>query len=104
MFIFALLPLLAFQTQLGFAYQDRVAQLGGFYPSFWRLFFKSPALAFAVHAGPFLSYHYRLLGKNTWSGAPERIFNAIANTVYAIGSTPKLWWSISKIVFWPQHP
>ncbi|XP_039256775.2 flavin-containing monooxygenase 1-like isoform X1 [Styela clava] len=75
-----------FRRKIGFEYQDRVANLGGFYPILWKLLLRDPKLAFAVCFGPFMSYQYRLFGRHQWKQARERILNAIPNTLYAISS------------------
>uniref|UniRef100_UPI00193A5657 dimethylaniline monooxygenase [N-oxide-forming] 2-like n=1 Tax=Styela clava TaxID=7725 RepID=UPI00193A5657 len=71
-----------FRVTPGFSYQDRIAKLGGFYPAFWKLFIRSPRLAVAVYTSPYMSYHYRLLGRHQWKDAENRIVNAIPNTLF----------------------
>ncbi|GFO11421.1 dimethylaniline monooxygenase [n-oxide-forming] [Plakobranchus ocellatus] len=61
----------------GFAFMDALAMELGFYPSFWKIFFRDPVLAWRTWYGPYLAVQYRLLGPNSqWDKAREMCYKA----------------------------
>ncbi|XP_074652669.1 dimethylaniline monooxygenase [N-oxide-forming] 2-like [Tubulanus polymorphus] len=57
-------------------FQDELASEIGSRPSFFRLLFREPFLAWQVLFGPAFNVQYRLLGRHAWKGAPEACRNA----------------------------
>ncbi|XP_064622279.1 dimethylaniline monooxygenase [N-oxide-forming] 2-like [Lineus longissimus] len=65
----------------GIIYQDKLAEEIGAKPSFFKLLFKMPYLAFLCYFGPAFAVQYRLIGPHPWHGAPAATKAANANTV-----------------------
>ncbi|XP_078578363.1 flavin-containing monooxygenase 5-like [Branchiostoma floridae x Branchiostoma japonicum] len=64
-------------------YTEDIARDIGVKPSFWRLVFRDPSLAFLTYFGPAFPVHYRLQGRHSWSGAAEYAKTALLNTYSA---------------------
>nr|XP_009858786.2 dimethylaniline monooxygenase [N-oxide-forming] 2-like isoform X1 [Ciona intestinalis] len=63
-----------------FEYQEEIAGEIGVLPSFFRLLFTDPRLAFNFYFGPLLPYHYRIVGENSKPECREYALNASART------------------------
>ncbi|RUS70067.1 hypothetical protein EGW08_022173, partial [Elysia chlorotica] len=57
----------------GFAFMDAIAEEGGFYPSFWKIFIRDPVLAWRTWHGPYLAAQYRLVGPGSQWDSARRI-------------------------------
>uniref|UniRef100_A0ABM0M1D6 Flavin-containing monooxygenase n=1 Tax=Saccoglossus kowalevskii TaxID=10224 RepID=A0ABM0M1D6_SACKO len=60
-------------------YQDRLADLIGAKPNFWKLLLTDPKLAYAIMFGPCYPATYRLTGPGVWNKARETIMNTHEN-------------------------
>uniref|UniRef100_UPI00005210B0 dimethylaniline monooxygenase [N-oxide-forming] 3 n=1 Tax=Ciona intestinalis TaxID=7719 RepID=UPI00005210B0 len=60
-------------------YQEQLARKMGVLPSFLRLIFTDPRLAFNFYFGPILPYHYRIVGDNSKPECREYALNAVSN-------------------------